>query len=56
MCPFGVMHRAMKILFQVPASPVGQLFSAGVGEVRNFLVYGLRKTVSSNALKFGALS
>lgn len=46
MCPFGVMHCAMRLLFQVPASPVEQLFSAGVGgEVRNFLVHGLRKTL-----------
>lgn len=45
MCPFGVMHRAMKILFQVSASPVGQLSSAGAGgEVRNFLARGLMKT------------
>lgn len=45
MCLFGVMHRAMKLLFQVPASLVGQVSSAGVGgEVRNFLICRLMKT------------
>lgn len=46
MCPFGVTHRAMKLLFQVAASPAGQLSSTGVGgEVRNFLLaHGLMKT------------
>lgn len=44
MCSFGATHLALKLLFQVPALPMGQLSYAGLGEVRNFLARGLMKT------------